>query len=79
MDQTLEAIWCLRRFERIEVQIYNGAWSVRNGIRSPGLKQLYPDEDIIEDVKDVLFSDDGFGEKSGVTIVQVKKHIRFNR
>ena len=82
MAQTLEAIKCLRRFERIEVQIYNGAWSVKDGIRRPGRawrKFLYRDEAIIEDVKRMLFSNDGFGNKSGVTVVQVKKHIRFNR
>ena len=59
------------------MEIYNGAWSVKKGVRRPGWKELYEDDEMVEDVK--KFFSEQVPKKSGVTVVQVKKHIRFNR
>ena len=50
---------------------------MKKGVRRPGWKELYEDDEMVEDVK--KFFSEQVPKKSGVTVVQVKKHIRFNR
>ena len=79
MTATLEAVKFLRCFEHIEVQIQDGAWSGRRGIRYPFKQGLYPEHEIVEDVTDWLFSKHCWGKREGVTVVRVKEHIRYSR
>ena len=69
----------LRHCDRVDLQIYDGPWSVENGIRCRNSSFLYREDEIVEHVKLKLFSEEGFGRRSGVTITRVKKQINPSR